>query len=116
MYRLFRECQLDSLRKQVQGLSTYTYLLTVLVKTASVSSAPWRKNPVNSSDNFPASASVSIYTSRSLNEYAGLFALYLIIPKRRNNNGMDSPDKAAAPIDSNSTNLSHVVAYEKILC
>lgn len=28
---------------------------------------------------------------------------------------MDNPDAAAAVIDSNNTNLSHVVAYEKIL-
>lgn len=38
---------------------TYTYLLTVLVKTASVSSAPWRKKPVNSSVNLPISTSVN---------------------------------------------------------
>lgn len=38
------------------------------------------------------------------------------LPNRRNSNGIDNPDNAAAPIDSSSTNLSHVVAYEKILC
>lgn len=38
------------------------------------------------------------------------------IPKRRNNNGIDSPDNAAAAIDSSNTNLSHDVAYENILC
>lgn len=38
------------------------------------------------------------------------------IPKRRNSKGIDNPDTAAAAIDSSSTNLSHVVAYEKILC
>lgn len=29
---------------------------------------------------------------------------------------MDKPDTAAADIDSINTNLSHVVAYENILC
>lgn len=38
------------------------------------------------------------------------------IPKSRNNNGIDRPDTAAADIDSSNTNLSHDVAYVKILC
>lgn len=119
MYNLFRELVLGFLCIHGQGVMivTYTYLLTVLVKTASVSSAPWRKKPVNSSVNLP----ISIKVSNQF--YVSVFKLTVKIwgrslphiPKRRNSNGMDNPDAAAAPIDSSNTNLSHFVAYEKIL-
>lgn len=56
-----REFMLGCLWIYGQGVMivTYTYLLTVLVKTASVSSAPWRKKPVNSSVNLPVFTSIN---------------------------------------------------------